>query len=182
MMELGRMPRRWREVLTILHLFVLVVCAPLGAQESATVTGTVRVPSFLRDERPEPDVVVMLVDSSGQSRTAVTDGAGKVWVREYFRRQLHAAHRDAAVRGVRPRGDGRRNSPAPIAKFCSSRRKQNTQDFVAVRDRWRIPFPSGSGTRRTARANSRTCRGADSTRTTRTCSRATFRFMARACS
>src|SRR5262245_66194667 len=59
----------------------VVLPRPLAAQTAAqaaagTVNGSVRVPSFLRGDRTEPDVVVTLTDAQGRARSTASDANG----------------------------------------------------------------------------------------------------------
>jgi hypothetical protein len=114
---------------------------PVSAQVAGSLTGTVRVPSFLRGDRTEPDVVVMLTDAAGQARSTVSDSNGafrftglapgrytlRVEVPQY------AAFRQEVVVGAAP--------IAPITISLQFKTRENTPDFVPIRDRWRIDFP-----------------------------------------
>ena len=66
-----------------MHLLVLValvtascLCAApisaVAAQGGVVVRGTVTVPSFNRDQRPEPDIEVALINAAGERRSVVT--------------------------------------------------------------------------------------------------------------
>ncbi len=136
------MTRVWRARLILLCACGWLHSAPLDAQGTGTLTGSVAVPSFLRDERPEPDVLVTLVDAAGQSRSAVTDGAGRfaftsLTPGKYTLRielpQFAAFRQDVTI-GTTP--------AEPLAIRLQFKTEENTPDFVAVRDRWRIRFPA----------------------------------------
>jgi hypothetical protein len=114
----------------------------LGAQEiGVSVAGTVRVPSFLRDDRTEPDVLVTLVDAAGLGRVSVSDGDGrfvfdKVLPGRYTLRiemPQYAPYRQELVVGA--------VAPPPLVVKLEFKSEQNTADFVPVRDRWRMRFP-----------------------------------------
>ena len=62
---MNRESRWWGASVVAFSLWMGLCSTHAVAQESgATVRGTVRVPSFLREDRTEPDVTVMLVDAS----------------------------------------------------------------------------------------------------------------------
>ena len=125
---------------------VLSICADserTSAQMTGvTVAGTVFVPSFLREQRPEPDVEVALVNAAGERRSVTTNSAGKFEFPQvppgpYTLRvdlpQFAAFRQDVAVGAT---------APAPIAIQLQFKTEANTRDFVRVRDRWRIEFPA----------------------------------------
>lgn len=138
----GRRPCVWAVWLMLTWLGGSLSSATLHAQGAGvSVKGSVRVPSFLRDERPEPDVVVMLLDEKGQARSAVTDGAGNfeltgVAPGKYTLRvavpQFAAFAQDVTVATT---------PTEPITIRLQFKTEDNTRDFLAVRDRWRIRFP-----------------------------------------
>ena len=111
------------------------------AQDIGSISGTIRVPSFLRGDRTEPDVVVTLTDASGRSRATVSDnngafrftglGAGRytlsVQVPQYAAFQQEITVGTAALE--------------PIVIRLQFKTRENTPDFVPIRDRWRIDFP-----------------------------------------
>jgi hypothetical protein len=142
MIEAGRTPHRWSARVMLMFAWTLAAAAPVWAQDPGSITGTVQVPSFLRDMRPEPDVVVALVDSAGQRRASTTDSRGRfaftgLTVGKYSLRidmpQFVAFAQEVTV-GNQP--------VAPLAITLQYKTEQNAQDFVAVRDRWRIRFPA----------------------------------------
>ena len=129
---------------SLVLIFVLGALFPasLVAQEAgSSVAGVVRVPSFLRGDRTEPDVIVTLVDPAGSTRSTTTDAAGAFEFRGLapgrytlvvelpqfarFRQEVTVA----AVRGE------------PVTIRLQFKTSANTQDFVPIRDRWRIDFP-----------------------------------------
>jgi hypothetical protein len=134
--------RRTFRILTLAACLLGTLAPSARAQETGVaVSGTVRVPSFNRDERAEPDVVVWLVDSAGQRRSAVTDLSGRfefagVAPGKYTLRieqaQFALFTQEVSVAAA---------PPEPIAVLLQFKTEENTRDFVAVRDRWRIRFP-----------------------------------------
>ena len=114
----------------------------LAAQGGATVTGTVTVPSFNRDQRPEPDVEVTLVSASGEKRAIATDLDGRfvfpdVPPGQYTVRidlPQYVSFSQSITVGATP--------VPPLAIKLEFKTEQNTRDFVPVRDRWRIEFPA----------------------------------------
>lgn len=120
-------------------------CAPasaVAAQGGATVSGTVTVPSFNRDQRPEPDIEVTLESATGERRSAVTNIDGvfefpQVPPGQYTLRidlpQFVAFRQEITVGATAP--------PAATIRL-EFKTEENTPDFVRVRDRWRIGFPA----------------------------------------
>ena len=143
-----------REARPRMHLLVSVAlvtasclsAAPtsaVAAQGGVVVRGTVTVPSFNRDQRPEPDIEVALVNAAGERRSVVTNIDGvfefpQIPPGQYTLRielpQFAAFRQEVTVGATAP--------PDRRHQARSSRRKQNTRDFVRVRDRWRIGFPA----------------------------------------
>ena len=126
----------------IVGIWAIVASMDAGAQaDNGTLTGSVQVASFLREERPEPDVIVVLVDAAGRSRTTATDGAGKFefaglaagkYVLKIEMPQFAAFRQELSIT------TGKTEQVTVKLQFKT---EANTRDFVAVRDRWRIDFP-----------------------------------------
>ncbi|HJR61909.1 MAG TPA: carboxypeptidase-like regulatory domain-containing protein [Vicinamibacterales bacterium] len=125
-------------------LWICGGAAALAAPQTGgvTVAGTVTVPSFLRDQRPEPDVEVALVSATGERRAVATDSAGRFSFPQvppgpYTLRidlpQFVAFRQEITVGSTPPPG---------IAIQLQFKTEQNTRDFIPVRDRWRIDFPA----------------------------------------
>ena len=117
------------------------LAAQPAAQPAGTVNGTVRVPSFLRGDRTEPDVVVTLTDAQGQARSTASDANGAFRFsglpagRYTLSVELpqYAAFRQEVTVGATPL--------QAITINLQFKTGENTPDFVAIRDRWRIDFP-----------------------------------------
>ena len=142
-----------REARPRMHLLVSValvtascLCAApisaVAAQGGVVVRGTVTVPSFNRDQRPEPDIEVALVTAAGERRSVVTNIDGvfefpQIPPGQYTLRidlPQYVAFRQEITVGA--------TAPPDVAIKLAFKTEQNTQDFIRVRDRWRIGYPS----------------------------------------
>ena len=114
----------------------------VAAQGGVVVRGTVTIPSFNRDQRPEPDIEVSLVNAEGERRSVVTNIDGvfefpQIPPGQYTLRidlPQYVAFRQEVTVGA--------TAPPDIAIKLAFKTEQNTQDFIRVRDRWRIGYPS----------------------------------------
>ena len=142
-----------REARPRMHLLVSValvtascLCAApisaVAAQGGVVVRGTVTIPSFNRDQRPEPDIEVALVNAAGERRSVVTNIDGvfefpQIPPGQYTLRidlPQYVAYRQEITVGA--------TAPPDVAIKLAFKTEQNTQDFIRVRDRWRIGYPS----------------------------------------
>ena len=142
-----------REARPRMHLLVSValvtascLCAApisaVAAQGGVVVRGTVTVPSFNRDQRPEPDIEVALVTAAGERRSVVTNIDGvfefpQIPPGQYTLRidlPQYVAFRQEITVGA--------TAPPDVAIKLAFKTEQNTHDFIRVRDRWRIGYPS----------------------------------------
>jgi hypothetical protein len=130
-------------IIVLLPASVLAQTPPQAPAPPAgpSLAGVVRVPSFLRGERTEPDVVVTLINAAGQSRSTTTDGAGAFEFagltpgRHTLVVEMPQYARFSQEVTVGPaRGE-------PVAIRLQFKTAENTPDFIPIRDRWRIDFP-----------------------------------------
>jgi hypothetical protein len=128
---------------------VAMACLLCGTDTSAaqpqtpapSLSGTVRVPAFLGGDRPEPEVIVTLQNASGAVVQTVTDNDGRfafaglapgTYTLRIEMPQFAAFRQEVTIAAT----------PAPpLAVKLEFKRPENTPDFIAVRDRWRIRFP-----------------------------------------
>jgi hypothetical protein len=135
---------RTRSCAVLLAFLCVAVAAagPVMAQGAASsISGVVRVPSFLRGDRVEPDVVVQLIDAGGQVRSATTDSAGTFafgnlppgrYILLVELPQFARFQQEVMVGPV---------AAQPVTIGLQYKTSANTPDFVPIRDRWRIDFP-----------------------------------------
>ena len=134
--------RRYGYVVLPAILSIWAASGASAAQGGVTVTGTVTVPSFLREQRPEPDVEVTLVSATGERRSVATDIKGQFTFTDIpagsytlrIEMPQYVAVQQALTVGA--------TAPAPLSIQLQFKTEQNTPDFVRVRDRWRIEFPA----------------------------------------
>ncbi len=140
MSDVGRIRgvRHWPFVPLVLAMAVLSVLPAAAGQDGVALTGSVRVPSFLGDERGEPDLVVTLTDASGRAVSVATDARGDfvfanvvpgTYALSVLAPQFAAFKQSVTVPG------------APVVIRLQFKTEQNTRDFVPVPDRWRMVFP-----------------------------------------
>jgi hypothetical protein len=138
-MSVRRTPLQLYGPALAISISMLLLGTVTAAQtQTPSVTGTVLVPSFLRDERGEPDLVVTLTDAAGDVQSTVTDGRGEfifgnlapgTYVLAIQAAQFAPYRQSVTVPGDR------------LTIHLQFKTEQNTGDFVPTRDRWRIVFP-----------------------------------------
>src|SRR5215213_5688333 len=140
---MSRLRRRqsWAMFVMVLALCDAWSVGMVAQSGTVAVSGTVTVPSPFRDRRTEPDVEIVLVSAAGERRAVTSDGRGAFTIPgvppgRYTLRvdqpQFAAFRQEIVVEAA---------APPPITINLEFKTRENTPDFVGVRDRWRIDFP-----------------------------------------
>ena len=138
----GRVLKSRAASVALWALLAALLPAPVVAQApGVSLTGVVRVPSFLRGERTEPDVVVTLIDAAGQSRSTTTDNAGAFVFAALPPGRYTLAVEMPQFAPFRQEVTVAATAGAPVAIRLQFKTAENTPDFIPIRDRWRIDFP-----------------------------------------